>query len=119
MAYIMSKSDAILEGLRKQRSQLSQHPRLTSLNNLCNACIRSNEYIWQKENGIIEKSTTNPIDFKPFIDAVGEENVKNGETRKISYEIPGKCIDCEVDSEEIEDTRYIKINKLKWIVPEN
>jgi hypothetical protein len=91
----MRNEDALLEILKRQKTELSQHPKLTSLSNLYSAVIQVRENQWNRENGLISKSTIPPVDFKPLIDAVAEENVRNGETREILKEKKADgCIDC-------------------------
>lgn len=110
----MKTEDVILETLKKQRAELCQHPKLNSLSNLYSTIIQVRENQWKKEQGIVEKSITNPIDFKPLIDAVAEENIRNGVTKEILKESPAKCIDCEVTDDD-SNVRYIAYNKLRQL----
>jgi hypothetical protein len=102
----MNREQQIIDALKKQRKELSYSSKLTSLIQLYDAVIDVHERNWLMDNGIIIKSK--PVDFKPLIDAVAEENVRNNELELIEK---SKCKDCS-NIETDEQIRFIKMNKL-------
>jgi hypothetical protein len=106
MMVSMQNEQEIINTLKKQRQELSQHPKLGNLVKLYDACIDLHERNWLVNQGIILKSST-PIDFKPLIDGISEENKRNNE----ELELIEKCKDCS-NVETDEQIRFIKMNKL-------
>ena len=102
----MTSEQEIIQILKKERGDISQHPKLTELSRLYDYCISLHESRWLEENGIIVKSTL--PDLKNILDGVGLENKRNNEDILIIEK--SKCYECQ--NEETEEIRYIKRNKL-------
>jgi hypothetical protein len=100
----MTNEQEIIQILKKEQGDISQHPKLTELSKLYDYCISLHESRWLEENGIIVKSAL--PDLKTILDDVGMENKRNNE----ELEILEKCEDCSNETDE--EVRFIKFNKL-------
>ncbi len=90
-ATLMKSRNEIIRELKLQRREISTHPRLKELLKLYDACIAHHESLWLMEMGVVNKARE-PVDFKPLIDAISEENLKNEEDLKKLEE----CKDCDL-----------------------
>jgi hypothetical protein len=108
----MQNEQEIIDTLKAQRQEILQHPKLKSLAELYSKCIDLHENTWLAENGIILKSSP-PIDFKPLIDALGEENKRN----EAEFKLLERCEDC-INEDEEEQILYIKKNQLGMLTPD-
>jgi len=104
MGILMTNEQEIISTLKREREEVSQHPRLSNLLRLYDYSIQLHEDNWHREMGIITKS--NLPDLKNILDGVGLENKRNNE----ELELIEKCKDC--SNEETEEVRFIKRNKL-------
>ena len=109
----MNKEQEIIDSLKRQREQIVNTPRLSNLVKLYDETINIHERRWANMNGCIMKSE--PVDLKPILDAVGEENKKNEEDLKLLNK--SKCKNCSPDDTEEETTNMVR-NRLGMLVKE-